>query len=114
MCLIILSGSYILTANLHSHIHIGMFVYTFTTAESLCLQAVPWSYKKRHPTTKEILKDSKGNELWEGYCIDLLEKLSQLMEFDYEIVPPANGGFGTRHPDGTWDGIVGDLAMGVC
>ncbi|PSN54615.1 Ionotropic receptor 8a [Blattella germanica] len=75
-------------------------------------EAVPWSYRKLNPTTKEVMKDDKGNEMWEGYCIDLLQRLSVLMEFDYEIVPPANGGFGTRSPDGTWDGMVGDLAMG--
>jgi ionotropic glutamate receptor len=68
---------------------------------------------KRNPSTKEILRDAEGNILWEGYCIDLLQKLSELMGFDYEIVPPANGGFGNRYPNGTWDGIVGDLAMGV-
>jgi len=59
------------------------------------------------------MRDSEGMTLWEGYCIDLLEKLSVLMNFDYEIVPPANGEFGKRYPNGTWDGMVGDLAMGV-
>jgi len=68
---------------------------------------------KRNPSTNEIMRDSEGMTLWEGYCIDLLEKLSVLMNFDYEIVPPANGEFGKRYPNGTWDGMVGDLAMGV-
>jgi len=68
---------------------------------------------KRNPSTNEIMRDSEGMVLWEGYCIDLLLKLSQLMDFDYEIVPPANGEFGKRYPNGTWDGMVGDLAMGV-
>jgi hypothetical protein len=68
---------------------------------------------KRNPTTNEIVTDSEGKVFWEGYCIDLLQKLSELMKFDYEIVPPVNGEFGKRHPNGTWDGMVGDLAMGV-
>jgi len=59
------------------------------------------------------MTDSGGMALWEGYCIDLLKKLSELMNFDYEIDPPANGEFGKRYPNGTWDGMVGDLAMGV-
>ncbi|PNF39891.1 hypothetical protein B7P43_G01962 [Cryptotermes secundus] len=75
-------------------------------------EAIPWSYMKRNPSTKEIMRDAEGNILWEGYCIDLLQKLSELMDFDYEIVPPANGEFGKRYPNGTWDGMVGDLAMG--
>jgi hypothetical protein len=68
---------------------------------------------KRHPSTNEIMTDFEGNTLWEGYCIDLLKRLSELMNFDYEIVPPANGEFGKRYSNGTWDGMVGDLAMGV-
>jgi ionotropic glutamate receptor len=68
---------------------------------------------KTNPSTKDIMRDAEGNALWEGYCIDLLQKLSELMDFDYEIVPPANGEFGKRYPNGTWDGMVGDLAMGV-
>jgi hypothetical protein len=68
---------------------------------------------KRDTSTNEIMTDSEGKVLWEGYCIDLLKRLSELMSFDYEIVPPANGDFGKRYPNGTWDGMVGDLAMGV-
>lgn len=62
-----------------------------------------------------IIVDDKGKPKWEGYCIDLLNKLAEnnSLDFDYEIVEPKNGTFGIRSEDGSWDGIVGDLAMGV-
>lgn len=77
-------------------------------------EGIPWSYMLRDSETNELKKDDKGNPIWEGYCIDLLKKLAEKdhMDFDYEIVPAVNGSFGNRRPDGTWDGLVGDLAMG--
>nr|CAD7428092.1 unnamed protein product [Timema monikensis] len=76
------------------------------------VQGIPWSYMKRDPTSGEVMKDDQGKDIWEGYCLDLLEVLAESLKFDYEIVAPKNGKFGSRLPDGTWDGMVGDLAMG--
>nr|CAD7574253.1 unnamed protein product [Timema californicum] len=77
------------------------------------VQGIPWSYMKRDPTSGEVMKDDQGKDIWEGYCLDLLVVLAESLKFDYEIVAPKNGKFGSRLPDGTWDGMVGDLAMGV-
>lgn len=35
------------------------------------------------------------------------------MDFDYELVIPKNGSFGKKRMDGSWDGVIGDLARGV-
>lgn len=72
---------------------------------SVCwFQALPWSYQETNPNTGEVY--------WTGYCIDFVQKLSELMDFDYELVTPKNGTFGKRK-NGKWDGVVGDLASGV-
>ncbi|CAG2055700.1 unnamed protein product, partial [Timema podura] len=76
------------------------------------VQGIPWSYLKRDPNSGEVMKDDQGKDIWEGYCLDLLKVLAESLKFDYEIVAPKNGKFGSRLPDGTWDGMVGDLAMG--
>lgn len=34
------------------------------------------------------------------------------MNFDYELVAPKKGTFGMKI-NGTWDGVIGDLATGV-
>ncbi|CAH2062148.1 unnamed protein product, partial [Iphiclides podalirius] len=73
--------------------------------------AIPWTMPKLDPAGKPLV-DEDGQPLFHGYCIDLIEKLSQTMGFDYEIVSPRSGGFGHRLPNGSWNGVVGDLMRG--
>lgn len=77
--------------------------------------ALPWSYIKINEKTGEPIRDDDGNVVWEGYCIDFAAKLGEVLDFDYELVPTKNGLFGDRVPNmnNTWDGLVGDLMVGV-
>lgn len=68
---------------------------------------------KEDPATGQIMRDADGNEVWEGYCIDFIKKLSEEMQFDYELVIPTDRTFGEKLPNGQWSGLVGDLAKGV-
>ncbi|XP_072157055.1 ionotropic receptor 25a [Bemisia tabaci] len=72
--------------------------------------AIPWSYPSTDPDTGLVRRDAMGNEIWEGYCIELVEKLAEDMKFDYQLVIKES--FGKRSPNGTWSGLVGDLATG--
>nr|ALM24945.1 ionotropic receptor 8a.1 [Athetis dissimilis] len=74
--------------------------------------AVPWTLPKLDPVTGDQMYDEEGQPLYEGYCIDLIARLAETMSFDYEIVSPKSGDFGKKLPNGTWDGIVGDLMRG--
>ncbi|KAJ8936674.1 hypothetical protein NQ318_023141 [Aromia moschata] len=65
--------------------------------------AMPWSYKEHDPTTDQWK--------WTGYCVDLTEKIAEMMDFDYEFVEPKTGTFGQK-VDGVWNGVIGDLASG--
>lgn len=47
-----------------------------------------------------------------GYCIELLMKLAEHMDFEYEIIPSTNNEYGHKLSNGTWTGIVGDLISG--
>ncbi|XP_063632316.1 ionotropic receptor 25a [Cydia splendana] len=71
--------------------------------------AVPWTMPKLDPNTGEPMFNEDGEPMYEGYCIDLIQKLSESMDFDYEIITPKTGSFGRRLANGTWDGVVGDL-----
>nr|XP_033778258.1 glutamate receptor U1-like isoform X2 [Geotrypetes seraphini] len=51
---------------------------------------------------------SKGSEL-EGYCIDLLNKLSEKLGFQYQVAVVKDGYYGMRDNDGNWNGMVGEL-----
>jgi len=59
------------------------------------------------------MRDEEGKEIWEGYCIDFIKKLSEEMQFDYDLVIPDNQEFGKRLPNGEWNGLIGDLVKGV-
>ncbi|XP_063770439.1 glutamate receptor ionotropic, NMDA 3B [Pseudophryne corroboree] len=47
-----------------------------------------------------------------GYCIDLLEKLSEDLGFDFELYIVGDGKYGARKGD-RWTGLVGDLLSGA-
>ncbi|XP_053556005.1 glutamate receptor ionotropic, NMDA 3B [Bombina bombina] len=47
-----------------------------------------------------------------GYCIDLLEKLSEDLQFNFELYIVGDGKYGARKGD-RWTGLVGDLLSGA-
>ena len=55
-----------------------------------------------------------GNERYEGYCVDLSEMLfKQMLKMNYELRLVADGKYGSRRNNGTWDGMVGELTSHV-
>ncbi|XP_042334671.1 probable glutamate receptor [Sceloporus undulatus] len=59
-----------------------------------------------------ILEDpyvmARGTEL-EGYCMDLLEKLSQMLHFKYKVGVVKDGKYGILSPNGNWSGMIGEV-----
>ncbi|WAR07420.1 GRIK2-like protein, partial [Mya arenaria] len=53
-------------------------------------------------------KPLKGNDRYEGFCVDLLAEIARIVGFEYTIVPVPDGRFGVLQ-DGKWDGIVREL-----
>ncbi|XP_034948541.1 ionotropic receptor 25a-like [Chelonus insularis] len=50
------------------------------------------------------------NDRWFGYSIDLLDKISNILFFEYEIYAAPDGKFGAMNEsDGTWNGMIGEL-----
>ena len=74
---------------------------------------MPWTVPRLDPVTGKIMKDENGNDMWDGYCVDFIKKLSEEMEFDYDLVVPQDHQFGKKLSNGQWDGLIGDLAKGV-
>ncbi|KAF6040447.1 GRIA1 [Bugula neritina] len=62
-----------------------------------------------------IKKDKKltGNARYEGYAVDLVYKLAEIIGFNFTLVPVADGEHGKRRPNGTWSGTIGELIAGV-
>jgi glutamate receptor, ionotropic, invertebrate len=75
-------------------------------------ESLPYTYYKRDPKTNEMIHDELGKPIHEGYCIDLIAKLSRKLDFAYELVETSSGKFGERQSSGKFDGLVGDLVRG--
>ncbi|XP_012347986.1 ionotropic receptor 25a isoform X2 [Apis florea] len=74
--------------------------------------SVPWTIPKIDPASGKVMKDENGNDMWDGYCIDFVKKLSEEMQFDYDLIIPEDRQFGKKLPNGQWNGLIGDLAKG--
>lgn len=65
-----------------------------------------------------MLKDTaielSGNDRYEGYAIDIIQELSELIDFDYEIIIQEDKNNGEYSPvTGKWDGMIGKIISGV-
>uniref|UniRef100_A0A182U1Q4 Ionotropic glutamate receptor C-terminal domain-containing protein n=1 Tax=Anopheles melas TaxID=34690 RepID=A0A182U1Q4_9DIPT len=56
-----------------------------------------------------IMRDPTAPKGFKGYCIDLLNKIAEIVEFDYEIREVEDGKFGNMNENGEWNGIVRKL-----
>ncbi|XP_053673131.1 ionotropic receptor 25a [Anopheles nili] len=56
-----------------------------------------------------IMRDLTAPKGFKGYCIDLLNKIAEIVEFDYEIREVEDGKFGNMNENGEWNGIVRKL-----
>ena len=75
----------------------------------------PWMNFKLDSNNKKI--KNKNGFVYEGYCIEFLQKLAEKVGFEYEIVLSPDyqkSGFeyGRKNPDGSWSGLIGDLHSG--
>ncbi|KAF8357270.1 glr-1, partial [Pristionchus pacificus] len=71
----------------------------------------PFVMSKRECIDGNNRTECLGNSRFEGYCIDLLNLLQDKIDgFNYEIVMRDKAG--SKRPDGSWDGLVGDLLNG--
>ncbi|KAK2553030.1 Glutamate receptor ionotropic [Acropora cervicornis] len=75
-----------------------------------------WNSTKRsvHMSPNEApfvmaVKEKDGSISYEGYCIDLLNKLAENLHFSYEIHTSPDEVYGTELPNGSWNGLIGEL-----
>lgn len=50
-----------------------------------------------------------GNERFEGFCVDMLRELAELLRFRYRLRLVEDGLYGAPEPNGSWTGMVGEL-----
>ena len=59
-----------------------------------------------------ISQQSDGSLRFDGYLFQLWKIIAQLLGLRYRMVPLLNGGYGRLAKNGTWLGMVGELAYG--
>ena len=57
--------------------------------------------------------EKKGNKRYEGYCVDLIDEISKLLEFNYTIKIVEDLKYGTKNERGEWNGLIRELIDGV-
>uniref|UniRef100_A0A2I3FZW2 Glutamate receptor n=1 Tax=Nomascus leucogenys TaxID=61853 RepID=A0A2I3FZW2_NOMLE len=50
-----------------------------------------------------------GNDRFEGYCLDLLKELSNILGFIYDVKLVPDGKYGAQNDKGEWNGMVKEL-----
>ncbi|XP_056300418.1 glutamate receptor ionotropic, kainate 3 [Pseudoliparis swirei] len=50
-----------------------------------------------------------GNDRFEGYCVDLLSELANVLGFTYEIRLVPDGRYGSQDEKGQWNGMIREL-----
>ncbi|XP_077541601.1 glutamate receptor ionotropic, kainate 3-like [Haemaphysalis longicornis] len=61
---------------------------------------------------KEGAEKLEGNDRFEGFCVSMLERLAEILGFQYQLRVVEDGHFGTEPEPGKWNGMVGELLAG--
>ncbi|KAF2353180.1 Receptor ligand binding region [Trinorchestia longiramus] len=75
--------------------HQAITVYRVTT-----VQQPPFVMKKIN---------EEGKEEFYGYCIDLIEEIRQIVDFEYELSEAPDGKFGNMDDNEEWNGMIKEL-----
>ena len=77
---------------------------------ALNLQGDPYLIEKEVGPNESPLE---GNDKYDGFCAELAKKIADVIKIDYEIRPVADGKYGAKDDNGTWNGMVGELISQV-
>ncbi|KAL1436194.1 hypothetical protein MTO96_010931 [Rhipicephalus appendiculatus] len=59
-----------------------------------------------------MVKEVDGKSVYSGFCVDLLDKLSQELDFKYELHVMMDGARGIQNDTGHWNGMIGEVIAG--
>lgn len=55
------------------------------------------------------MKDENSPKGFRGYCIDLMDEIARMSNFDYVVYEVEDKIFGGMNDDGTWTGVLSEL-----
>lgn len=57
--------------------------------------------------------DRCGKENFHGFCVDLAERVAEIVKYDYEICLVNDKKYGEKLENETWNGMIGELTREV-
>lgn len=85
-------------------------VLPFLTPTSIPLPADPQHVQENpYVMRKDNYQDFQGNDQYEGFCVDMLRELADILKFSFKIKLVDDGLYGAPEPNGSWTGMVGEL-----
>ncbi|XP_076458853.1 ionotropic receptor 25a-like [Babylonia areolata] len=66
---------------------------------------------KETPPFAMRVTDENGTR-YSGYAVDVLEEVARRLQFTFRFTVDSQQPFGARQPNGSWDGIIGDILTG--
>lgn len=81
-----------------------------------CLHCKPTCVFQENPYVmlRHNHQELDGNDRYEGFCVDMLKELADILKFKYRIRLVGDGLYGVPGANGTWTGMVGELISRVC
>ncbi|XP_052281545.1 glutamate receptor 4-like isoform X2 [Dreissena polymorpha] len=76
------------------------------TAKVVTILEKPFCMRKRD------YKVRTGNDQYEGFAVDLIKEVANMLHFQYDIYLVHDGKFGSKTADGHWNGMMGELLSG--
>lgn len=96
--------------------HIFRFKGEFEKRRSITLSSTRWIYlrfpvrsRQEEPfvmVAENILGQAKR---YKGFSIDVLDALAKILGFKYDIYQVGDGKYGSALPNGSWNGMIGEL-----
>lgn len=72
-------------------------------------QSRPVRQENPYVMRKSNYLDLQGNDQYEGFCVDMLRELADILKFSFKIKLVDDGLYGAPEPNGSWTGMVGEL-----
>lgn len=86
----------------------GTHYFSFTVLRLPCIKKDPpfVMYKKNH-------LNLTGNDRFEGFLVDLFDRIAKNLKFEYEFYESPDGNYGSKDSQGNWNGMIRELIIGV-
>ncbi len=89
-------------------------LHVYSNSYSNMFQIEPYLMVKWNaPYNNSLSPGGSQTTQYEGYIVDLMDRISQIVGFKYELIPVKDNRYGYRLATGLWDGMIGELVAKV-